>query len=160
MIPSSVLVVCYGNTCRSPVGEYLLRHFQKNSSIRIASAGLSPSFSKIASNSEKYLDVRGISYADFRPHEVSSASIEEFDCILVVEKYMQRELQESFCQGRPDLAQKIMVWSEYAGESGDIEDPYMSGKDTYFRILDIMEGHAQKIIQKWNEDQPEDQEGK
>lgn len=159
MIPSSVLVVCYGNTCRSPVGEYLLRHFQKDSSIRIASAGLSPSFNSIAQYSQKYLAFRGISFTDFRPHEVSRASIEEFDCILVVEKYMQRDLQESFCQGRPDLSQKIKVWSEYAGESGDIEDPYMSGKDTYFRILDIMERHAQKIVRKWNEDQLEEQEG-
>lgn len=150
MIPQSVLVVCYGNTCRSPVGEYLLRHYQKEISIRIASAGLHPSFNKIASNSEKYLAMRGISYDDFGPHRVTRALIEQYDRILVMEQYMQREIQANFCQGRPDLAKKIVMWSEYAGESGDVEDPYMNGKDMYFRILDIIERQAHKIIEKWN----------
>ncbi|MHA1619355.1 MAG: arsenate reductase/protein-tyrosine-phosphatase family protein [Promethearchaeota archaeon] len=152
MLPQSVLVVCYGNTCRSPVGEYLLRSFQKNSFVRIASAGLHPSFNKIASNSEKYLDLRGISYDDFSPHRVTRALIEQYDRILVMEQYMQHEIQANFCQGLPDLAQKIIMWSEYAGESGDVEDPYMNGKDTYFRILDIIERQAQKIVEKWKEE--------
>ena len=153
MLPQSVLVVCFGNTCRSPVGEYLLRHFNKKNSIRIASAGLHPSFNKIANNSEKYLDLHGISYTDFRPLRVTRALIEEFDRILVMEQYMQQEIQADFCQGRPDLAQKIVLWSEYAGESGDVEDPYMNGKDTYFRILDIIERQARKITLKWTAEQ-------
>ncbi|MCK5346809.1 MAG: hypothetical protein KAR20_25550 [Candidatus Heimdallarchaeota archaeon] len=157
MLPQSILVVCYGNTCRSPVGEYFLRHFQK-SSIRIASAGLSPSFNKIATYSEEYLSSHGISYTDFHPQRVSRALIEEFDRILVMEHYMQQELQTNFCQGRPDLAQKIVIWSEYAGESGNVEDPYMNGKDTYFRILGIIERQALKITQKWKEARPQEQE--
>ncbi|MHA1744913.1 MAG: arsenate-mycothiol transferase ArsC [Promethearchaeota archaeon] len=154
MLPKSVLVVCYGNTCRSPVGEYLLRHFQKDTggNVTITSAGLHPSFNKIASNSEKYLALRGISYSDFRPLEVSRELIEKFDRVLVMEQYMQQEIQTNFCQGRPDLAQKVSLWSEYAGESGDVEDPYMNGKDTYFRILDIIERQAQKIVEKWNQE--------
>ena len=116
----------------------------------IVSAGLHPSFNKIASNSEKYLALRGISYTDFSPLEVSRELIEKFDRVLVMEQYMQQEIQANFCQGRPDLAQKVSLWSEYAGESGDVEDPYMNGKDTYFRILDIIERQAQKIVEKWN----------
>ena len=152
MLPKSVLVVCYGNTCRSPVGEYLLRHFQKDTggNVTITSAGLHPSFNKIASNSENFLALRGISYDDFGPHRITRALIEQYDRILVMEQYMQREIEANFCQGRPDLAQKIVMWSEYAGESGDVEDPYMNGEKAYFRILDIIERQAQKIIEKWN----------
>ena len=32
-IPASVTVICLGNICRSPVGEYLLRYYAKKTTI-------------------------------------------------------------------------------------------------------------------------------
>ena len=64
--PLKFLVVCLGNTCRSPAGEYLLRYYAQQSGNEIIrnsqfdSAGLHPTISGMAFHTQKYLELKGM----------------------------------------------------------------------------------------------------
>ena len=72
-----ITILCVGNICRSPVGEYLLREYAKKSenltiqSIIFDSAGLHGGFLELAKDSKDYLEEKGIDPSDFNSKGIS-----------------------------------------------------------------------------------------
>ena len=46
--------------------------------------------------------------------------------------------------------ERILCFSEMAGKSGDVEDPYGQNQTSYFRILKEIEIYAEKIISSFD----------
>ncbi|MHA1647405.1 MAG: hypothetical protein ACTSVU_04415 [Promethearchaeota archaeon] len=44
---------------------------------------------------------------------------------------------------------KIKTLLEQSGSAGDIEDPYMMDRKTYYSILEQIDEACKRIIQKW-----------
>ena len=71
-IPEKVCVIWLGNICRSPAGEYLLRHFAKQSTskkvheILFDSAGIWAGSGNMNHMSSQYLQEKGIETSSFR----------------------------------------------------------------------------------------------
>lgn len=159
-LPSKVLVVCLGNMCRSPVGEYLLRDFALKSSsapvrqIQFYSAGIWGSSGGMHEHSLTYLSNMGINGRDFQSKKLNRTLILTYDLILVFEKYMISDsivpfLKEDRNSEYEELKQKFLLFTEAAGDSGEIEDPYGYGKREYFRILNEISRCAELIVKKW-----------
>jgi protein-tyrosine phosphatase len=162
--PTKILVVCLGNTCRSPAGEYLLRYYAKQSNneflneSQFTSAGLYPTTGGMAHYTAEYIELKGMVTHHFKNSPIQFDPIAKYDWILVMEQYMKddildlyyRKMQfvepEKFKQAN----EKIQLFSEMAGGSGDVEDPYGDDRDRYFRILQQIENYAKKIILSLN----------
>lgn len=128
----TILVLCIGNICRSPMAEGLLRQALPGKTIR--SAGLSALIGLPADPlSVEIMARRGIDISAHRAQNISTRLVNEADLILVM-----------------DLEQKKYVETNYVGSKGkvfrlgeftkvDIADPYREGMESFeaaYRLID------------------------
>jgi protein-tyrosine-phosphatase len=158
-IPKSITVICYGNMCRSPVGEYLLRYYAHQSpfpqiqAIKFDSAGTHGSWSGMDDFSEKYLHEKGIQTNEFQSKRISRAYLDNYDLILIMEEYMREEILRTKYENidskkRDDVQKRILTFKEAAGLQGDISDPVATSWEHYRNIMDEINRIAMEIIAK------------
>lgn len=122
------MVICTGNTCRSPMGEGILRQLLRehgHPEIAVSSAGLSALEGDAPSESAvEALDEIGIDISAHRSHRPSQAELADADRIYVMTSAHRRSLELLL----PELADKIRV----AG----VDDPYGFPLSAYCRCRD------------------------
>jgi protein-tyrosine phosphatase len=81
----SILVVCTGNICRSPIGERYLRNLLPNK--KIDSAGTGALIEHAADNSAiKVAQIHGLSLEGHHSRQFTSSLGRQYDLILAMEK--------------------------------------------------------------------------
>jgi len=118
----SILFVCYGNVCRSPMAEGMAKKVM-DEGIRIESAGLSPVLHGAAD--EAILVMRELYDADISghvPRNIIETPFREFDLIIILDNYVHKTMKRL----APDLADRLMLWS--------IPDPYGSDVTVYRQV--------------------------
>ncbi|SDX77858.1 low molecular weight protein-tyrosine-phosphatase [Paenibacillus sp. CF384] len=130
----SVLFVCLGNICRSPMAEAVLRHQLKarelEDRIKVDSAGTGdwhlgkPPHEGTRELLERY----GISYEGMRARQVLIDDYQTFDYIICMDSANERDVQALF-GSRSDLHAKVFKFMDLLpGESSnDVPDPYYTG---------------------------------
>ena len=92
-----VLIVCYGNICRSPTGEYLMRQALEQANLAeqytVASAGVRALVGKpAAAGASQAAEARGVSLA---PHEARQLTVEmamQADTIIAMDEVVEEEI--------------------------------------------------------------------
>jgi protein-tyrosine phosphatase len=121
----SVLFVCTGNVCRSPMAAGLLydllaRHGQ-NSSVRTCSAGIWALEGQPASAyARQVMSERNLDISAHRGRMVTSEAVDEADLILVMTRRHAAIVDREYANSEG----KTFLLSEMAGSSYDIQDPY------------------------------------
>lgn len=130
-----VLFVCHGNICRSPMAEFIFKYM-------IAKRGVSSLFevSSCATSAEEIwngignpvyppakaeLAKHGISCGDKRAVQLVRSDYEKYDIIIGMDSANIRNMHRIF---GGDPQNKIRKMMEYAGENGDVADPWYSGR--------------------------------
>lgn len=119
---SSVLVVCVGNICRSPVGERLLatRLLERGSQIKVSSAGIGALVGHGAdADAASVAAARGVSLDGHVARQFTHGLGAAHSLILVMEAGHKRQIMQS----APDLSGRIMLFDHWTGARG-IADPY------------------------------------
>mgnify|MGYP001254234028 FL=1 len=140
--PASVLFVCLGNICRSPLAEGIFRdHLDKAGLadiVHIDSAGTGawhvgglPDSRSIATAARHGLDITGQ-----RARKVTEADFRDFDLILA----MDRSNRDTLLARAPKEARgRIHLFMEHTlGIAQDVPDPYYGegdGFETVYRML-------------------------
>ncbi len=136
----SVLVVCLGNICRSPLGERLLQRACGSGSGApvIRSAGLRALEGHPADPvTREVADAHGLSLEGHRARSFTTELGAAHDLILVMEPWHRAEIDRQAPQlsGRTLLFDK---WSENAG----IADPYRQSRAVHERVFDLIDRAA------------------
>jgi len=148
---SKILLICLGNTARSPAAEYLARYYanKKGVNLTFESAGFINAFSYMQPESREYLDEKGINHSDFRPQIINRKLLEKQDLIITMEKSHALEIKDNY-PGIVDIDKKIFTLREFNGETEelDIIDPYYTSASTYKKVLRIIDKNIEKMINK------------
>ena len=153
-----IAVLCVGNICRSPVGEFLLREYAKKStnqeiqSIIFDSAGLHGGFLELAEDSKDYLEKKGIDPSEFKSKGISRKYLDQFDKIWVMANWHKKFIVDHYYaelsrKERRKIKLKMKTLVEVSGEgSGDVKDPYGLPTGEYIEILKQIDRLSKIII--------------
>ncbi len=126
----SVLFVCHGNICRSPMAEFIMKDKVSRAGltdqIHIESAAMHTD--EIGNDThygtKKLLDRYDIPYEPRAARLTNKKDYARFDYIIGMDSYNLRDMQRLF---RKDPDQKLSLLMDWVGISRDVADPWYTG---------------------------------
>lgn len=141
----NILVVCVGNICRSPSGEYLFKNLLPNKNI--ASAGIGALVGKPADKiALEVAKENGIDMSNHIAQQLTSSLCREFDLILVMEQGHVNAVADI----APEVRGKTMLFSHWL-EKQNIPDPYRQSKEAFEHAYKLIESSANAWVKKLEE---------
>lgn len=129
---NSILVVCTGNICRSPIGERYLRKKLPNK--KIDSAGTGALIGNEADQSAIYIaEQNGLSLADHKAKQFTASLGHQYDLILVMEKIHI----EQICRIAPEVRGKTMLLGHWNNQK-EIPDPYRKSQEAFSSVYQLI----------------------
>lgn len=129
----SILVVCTGNICRSPLGERYLRSALPDK--RIDSAGTGALVDHSADESaERIAHKHGLSLSGHKGKQFTSSLARQYDLILVMEKSHIEDI------GRiaPEARGKVMLFGHWLNQR-EIPDPYRKSEEAFASVFQLID---------------------
>ena len=148
--PTSILLVCMGNICRSPLAEGILRQraLEAGVALEVDSAGThayhvgnppDPRARQIGRS-------RGTPIDALRARQVEAADFERFDHILVADQANLANLRERF----PLAAERAELLLAFAGVSPEQEvpDPYFGDDAGFEEVFELLDRAAAGLLRR------------
>lgn len=153
--PHSVLFVCLGNICRSPLAEGVTRHLAGNLALgdrlRIESAGTGnwhvgeppdPRSREVASRN-------GVSLDGQRARTVSADDLHEFDLVVAMDRSNLAALRA--LADRHGCTARLVLLRDYDPEPGDgeVPDPYYGGPGGFDRVFEMVRRSCSRLLEEF-----------
>lgn len=125
----SVLFICHGNICRSPMAEFVMRDMVEKAGLgdRISVASAATSNEEIGNPvyppARRELAKHGLSCAGKTARRMTREDYGEYDYIVYMERYNLRNLLRI----ADDPEGKMRPLMSFAGSDEDIDDPWYTG---------------------------------
>ena len=146
-----ILFVCYGNICRSPMAEFVMKDIAEKNGLDIYVASAATSTEEIG-NSVHYgtknkLAQKGISVSGKTAVQMKKNDYEKYDYIIGMDQMNMRSILR-ITGGDPDG--KIYKMMSFAGSDRDVADPWYTGDfdTTYNDIIKGCEGLINELREK------------
>lgn len=131
----SVLVVCAGNICRSPTGEYLLKAKLEGKNIKVSSAGLTALEGKPADATAKQIaQANGINMDAHQGRQLTSQLIAQNSVILVMEQRHLNDLHSQY----PEARGKTFLLGKWI-DNTEIPDPYRQSQEAFEHVYALID---------------------
>jgi arsenate reductase len=132
-VRKSVLFFCYGNACRSIMGEALARHHW-DGILEVASAGLS-ALGYVPEKTTYVLEEIGVSTHGLYSKGLSEVELGSFDLVLDLLEYPLEGLLP------PSFRGKVIHWH--------VMDPFSESLETFRQTRDTIEWLVTEQLPKW-----------
>ena len=134
----NILVVCVGNICRSPMGEFLIK--ANHPDLHIESAGLSAMVGHSAD--DKALACMDLLNIDIRSHvakQINPELLKKSDLILVMSTNQQKHIEQTW----PFAKGKVFRLGHW--QKQNVADPYQHNQ----AFFDITCSNIQRFVADW-----------
>ena len=149
----TILMVCLGNICRSPLAEGILQQ-------KIKAAGLNWTVDSAGTNryhineaphrlSQKVAKKRGIDISKQICRRFTVEDFEKFDKIYVMAADVVDEMNELTGNKFEDSKIDLLLNELYPGENKDIPDPWYGPEAGYNEVFDMIEEACEALIKKY-----------
>ncbi|MEY2266992.1 protein tyrosine phosphatase [Klebsiella pneumoniae] len=129
----SILVVCTGNICRSPIGERYLRKMMPNKIVDSAGTG-----ALIGHGADltaiKVAEAHDLCLEGHKARQLTSSIAKQYDLILV----MERSHVEQIGSIAPEVRGKIMLFGHWLDRK-NIPDPYKKSEEAFELVYKLIE---------------------
>ncbi|MFX1275781.1 MAG: hypothetical protein ACFFBP_20480 [Promethearchaeota archaeon] len=144
-----ILIICTGNTARSPAAEYLAKSYGAKYKVNLNfdSAGFINAFSYMQPESQEYLNSKGIDHSDFQPKIINKELLERQDLIITMENHHVNQIISNFNDIK-DIEKKTFTLKSFNGSNGDIIDPYYTNRTTYLKVLKEIDDNIEQMVKK------------
>lgn len=137
----SILVVCIGNICRSPMGEALISTALPH--LKVTSAGVGALVGQPADPlARELMAERGLDIESHRARQLTSQMCQEADLMLT----MDEEQRLHISQRHPFTRGKLFRLGEVARV--DIPDPYRFGRSAFEEALQLIDAGAAAWVER------------
>ncbi|MEP6484248.1 MAG: low molecular weight protein-tyrosine-phosphatase [Rudaea sp.] len=147
----SILFVCLGNICRSPVVEAIARHEFARAGLDIVvdSAGTADYHIGEQADPRSIASAADAGYdaAPHRARQVGAVDFEQFDAVLAMDNSNLRELN---LRCPPPLKGKVDLFLRFAGLASPLEvpDPYYGTASDFERVIALGRQGVEKLISR------------
>ncbi|KAF4467952.1 LTP1- -tyrosine-phosphatase [Fusarium albosuccineum] len=142
--PVSVLFVCLGNICRSPMAEGIFQNLAKQPGVngkigRIDSCGTAAYHSGEPPDDRTMstLESNGITDYDHLARRFHPSDFNKFDYIFAMDRSNLSDLHR-LQKNNPDSKAKVMLFGEFSGTKRPetVSDPYYGGDDGFTKAFE------------------------
>jgi protein-tyrosine-phosphatase len=145
-----ILIVCTGNTCRSPMAEALLKQKVKETEysdrILVLSAGIFAGGDPASPEACRAMAARGLVLEEHTSRQLSPQFVQAANLILTMTDSHKRKVLSMV----PAAADKTFILTEFAGERGDVGDPFGGSAAMYEacarQIQTLLDKSWEKIV--------------
>jgi protein-tyrosine phosphatase len=141
--PRTILVVCYGNVCRSPYLEAVLQRALPD--VTVSSAGFVGSDRKVPAISMALSADRGLDLSHFRSRPLMPDSVNSADLIVVMDSDQAREITRRFAIRRSTIVIAGDLDPSFTG-SRAIIDPWNKSRDVFIASFDRLDRCAAVLV--------------
>jgi protein-tyrosine phosphatase len=150
---TSVLFVCLGNICRSPLAEGVLQHLLAeegmDGAVTVESAGTGSWHigERADPRSREVAQRHGIELTS-RARQVSPEDFERFDLIVAMDKDNLANLREMQERSGGDARLALLRdWDPEPG-NGEVPDPYFGGDGGFDRVYEMVRRSLERMVEE------------
>lgn len=138
----SVLTLCTGNSCRSPMAHCMLAKMVEGTVSFLFSAGTdAPVGNPAAAHAVTVMEEEGLDLTRHRAQQLTPAMIEAADLILVMEDYHR----ERVVKMAPDAAGRTRLLLTFVGSDEPVGDPIGFAVESYRMTREVMRPALERV---------------
>ena len=124
---TKILFVCYGNICRSPMAEFIMKDLvkkkgqEKDFYIESAATSTEELGNPVHRGTRAILDRLNIDYSKKRARQITKSDYDNFDYIVGMDEMNRRDMTRFF---GGDPKNKISLLLDYTDNPRDVADPW------------------------------------
>ena len=156
--PTTFLMVCLGNICRSPLAEGILQE-------KARAAGLSWEIDSAGTNgyhvgeaphqlSQKVARARGVDISRQRARKFNADDFQRFDKIYAMAGDVVREMRRIAGRNYDPAKVELLMNELHPGGNEDVPDPYYGSEPGYHEVYEMIDATADRIIEKYGQASP------
>ncbi len=139
---TKLIFVCTENTCQSPMAATIFKSLEHDLDLEVCSRGIVVLFPEpVSPKAEQVLATHGFLMEQHTTRQFRQDEVDQDTLVLTMTVVQKRRLATDFY-----VNDNVYTLREYAGEYGDVEDPYGQNVEGYERCYNEIRTLMDRVI--------------